>query len=174
MSNRRAKPARPANRRWTAPEDELLRRTYPDYGRMRAALPQRSMAALKHRVRTLGIAPRRHVWTNRQVARLLQLFRQGASDGDVLAAFPGMRLGQLKSKARHCGAPARRPAPIPFGDPALDAIRLLAFRRGLSLVALDRILRTGRYYQKSRRDPRLAPILRAAALFGAGVRIEWD
>ncbi|CAM3235184.1 hypothetical protein SAMN04488021_10565 [Paracoccus aminovorans] len=158
--------------RWTGAEDDLLRCGYPDYKQMQASLPHRSLNALRYRCRCLGMTSSRHIWTNREVRCLLELFRRGVSDRDLLASFPGMRLAQLKGKARHVGA-ERRYRPRPLDDPALDAIRARAFAAGVSLVDLDRRLKTGSYYQSCRRDVKLKPVARAAAFFGGEVTIEW-
>ena len=136
-------------------------------------LPHRSLAALKHRVRCLGIVHRRHVWTNFEVRRLREAFEKHASDKELEALFPGIRLSQIKAKAGHIRAPHRRAQRAIFEVQALDAIRHRAKARGLSYVELDRLARTGKFFQKSRRQPMLKPIARAAALLGGEVCIEW-
>lgn len=159
--------------RWTAEEDERLRSLYPHYDQLRAALPHRSLAALKRRVRCLGIVIRRHVWTNFEIRRLREAFENHVPDKDLELLFPGLRLSQIKAKAGHIKALHRRAQRVIFEVQALDVIRHRAKAHGLSYVELDRQARTGEFFQKSRRQPMLKPIVRAAALLGGEVCIEW-
>jgi|EndMetStandDraft_2_1072991.scaffolds.fasta_scaffold20472_2 hypothetical protein len=158
---------------WTADEDERLRSLYPRYDLLQSALPHRSLAALKHRARRLDIVHRRHIWTNLEVRRLREAFENHAPDKELEALFPGIRLSQIKAKAGHIKAPHRRAQRAIFKVQALDAIRHRAKARGLSYVELDRQAKTGKFYQKCRRQPMLRPIARAAALLQGDVHIEW-
>lgn len=158
---------------WTLWEDTLLRDLYPSYDLLREALPHRSVSALKHRVRHLGIVHCRHVWTNTEIRRLREAFEDHVPDKYLKALFPGLRLGQIKAKAEHIKAPHRRARRVIFGEQALDAIRERAGALGISHVELDRRARTGKFFQKSSRRPMLKPISRAAALLGGEVIIEW-
>ena len=159
---------------WSMEEDRLLRRLYPNYRQLRSALPHRSLAALKHRVRRIGIVSTRHVWTNLEVRRLRDAFEKRVSDKELEPLFPGLALGQIKAKAQHIGAPHRRGGSVLLGVKALDAIRQRARARGISLVELDRQAQTGKFFQKSRRQPMLRQISRAAEVLGGEVRIEWS
>ncbi|MGC4252404.1 MAG: hypothetical protein QM605_13335 [Sphingobium sp.] len=160
--------------RWSDGEDALLRACYPDYSVLRAHLPHRTLSALKHRVRAIGIVKRRHIWTNREVVRLRLAYEEGVTDLELAALFPQLRLCQVKSKASHIGAVRCRPKPVRFDVPALDAIRARSVEMRLSFVELDRHAKTGRYFQKSCRRPSLKHIVRAAAFLGAEVLIEWS
>src|SRR3546814_12310565 len=66
--------------RWTEEENDLLRTLYPSYDALLARMPHRSLAALKHRVRVMGIVVRRHVWTNREVRRLFEAYENSATN----------------------------------------------------------------------------------------------
>jgi hypothetical protein len=158
---------------WTAHEDERLRTLYPRYDLLRVALPHRSLSALKHRVRRLGIVRRRHIWTNLEIRRLHEAFENHVPDRELEALFPGLGLGQIKAKAGHIRAPHRRSPQVIFGVRALDAIRQRARAQGLSNVELDRRARTGKFFQKSRRQPMLKQIARAAVLLGGELCIVW-
>lgn len=160
--------------RWTDEEDRLLRSHYPDYPVLRAHFPHRTLSALKHRIRAIGIAKRRHIWTNHEIVRLRQAYEEGVTDRELAILFPELRLSQVKSKASYIGAMRRKPNPVRFDVPALDAIRVRSVGMGLSFVELDRHARTGRYFQKSCRRPLLRHIVQAAAFLGAEVSIEWS
>ena len=161
------------NIRWSAGEDATLRKLYPDYRALREHLPQRTIAALKNRIRAIGIARRRHIWTNLEVARLRKAYVDGMRGSDLMALFPGLQLSQIEKKARHIRADRREPSRAYFGEPALDAIRNRSKEMRISLVELDRLARTGRYFQSSSRRAFLKPIVRAARIMDAEVRIEW-
>lgn len=162
-----------SDQRWTAQEDALLAWHYPDYDHLREYFPHRTLAALKHRVRLIGIVARRHIWTNAEVARLHKAYETGVTDRELTALFPDLRLAQIKSKAGHIRAARRKARPVVFGVPALDAIRVRAADMRLSFVELDHGAGTGRFFQRSCRRPCLKSIARAAAFLGAEVKIDW-
>src|SRR3546814_1627674 len=85
--------------RWTEEENDLLRTLYPSYDALLARMPHRSLAALKHRVRVMGIVVRRHVWTNREVRRLFAAYENRATNVELQRLFPALRLCQIESKA---------------------------------------------------------------------------
>ncbi|WCP12271.1 hypothetical protein sphantq_00668 [Sphingobium sp. AntQ-1] len=159
--------------KWSAAEDELLRDIYPDYRALEKRLSGRTLSAIKHRVRVLGIVSRRHVWTNVEVARLRKAYRESVADKELTVLFPGLRLSQIKSKACHIGAERRKPRLALFDDPALDAIRRRSKEMCISFVELDRRAGTGRFFQKSCRRTSLKHIARAARVLQAQIRIEW-
>lgn len=159
---------------WTAEEDACVCRHYPFYDRLCIALPHRSLAALKHRVRCLSIARRRHVWTSIEVRRLQSAFAGHVPDRDLERLFPGLRLSQIKAKAGHIKAPHRRGRLVLFDVPALDTIRARARSLGMSYVELDRRAQTGRFFQASSQRPALKEICQAAAVLGGEVAIAWN
>lgn len=159
--------------RWSSGEDELVQNTYPDYRRMMRALSHRSLAALKNRARHLGVLQSRHVWTNGEVKRLRLAWESNIRGAELMLMFPGLRLSQIKSKAHHIGLRKRESHLVAFADPALSAIRRRAADRSMSLVHLDRLAGTGRFFPKSIRRPNLKHIMRAAAVLGGEVAVEW-
>src|SRR3546814_10827207 len=98
--------------RWTEEENDLLRTLYPSYDALLARMPHRSLAALKHRVRAMGIVVRRHVWTNREVRRLFEAYENGATNVELQRLFQALRLCQIKSKASPVGAVQIGRAPV--------------------------------------------------------------
>src|SRR3546814_4012606 len=123
--------------RWTEEENDLLRTLYPSYDALLARMPHRSLAALKHRVRVMGIVVRRHVWTNREVRRLFEAYENRATNVELQRLFPALRLCQIESKASHVGAVRRKAPLVTFDIPALDAIRARSVAMGLLLAELD-------------------------------------
>jgi hypothetical protein len=141
---------------------------------MRRRLPRRSLAALKHRAAVLGVVCRRHIWTNVEVDRLTSLVLAEASNKELAAAFPDLRLRQITEKARHLRLPRRKVRLVSFDDPTLIAVRKRAIDMGMSLRRLDEAAGTGRYFQKSTRRLVLAHAARAVAVLQGEIVIEWE
>lgn len=62
---------------------------------MQRRLRARSYYAIRGRARTLGVAARRHVWTNPEVKTLQALYLRGATCAQVVAAFPAQRFNEV-------------------------------------------------------------------------------
>lgn len=133
---------------WTAKEDATFIKLYPDYRALRRALRRRTYYALRNRARHLGVVKRRHVWTANEVRRLRNLYFL-ATTAELLAAFRGMSWHQIAGKARHIGLRGRKPKLKSTGILILDTIRTRASARGWSMVDLDSIAGTRRYFQKA-------------------------
>ena len=159
---------------WGEAEDSIVRASYPDYGLMTGQLPHRSLAALKHRAAILGIVRRRHVWKQTEVRKLTRLAAAGASNAELLFAFPELSLAQISYKIRHLKLPRRGPSLMDFDDVALHEVRRRAAAKNMTLVELDRQARTGRYFQKSTRRLVLGHVARATEVLGGEIRIEWE
>lgn len=162
------------SRRWSKVEDAIVRDVYPDYALMIRRLPERSLSALKHRASALGVVRRRHVWMQTEVRKLSELVAAGASKAELARAFSYLQPGQVSGKVRHLGLRCRKAPLARFDDPAISAVRKRAAGKGMSLRDLDRLARTGRYFQKSIRRLVLRHVARAALVLGGEVRIEWD
>lgn len=157
---------------WQGIEDFAVILLYPNYEAIRQLLPWRSYAAIRHRVRRLDIAQRRHVWTGSETSRLTAAFRGGASNNELTRLFPDLRPGQYLGKARHMGLPRRRPKLVAFDCPALRDIRSRAVEVGFSLRELDRKAGTGQHFQRSTRRICLRSIVRAAAFLGGEIALR--
>ncbi|KFC73078.1 hypothetical protein FG93_01820 [Bosea sp. LC85] len=157
---------------WQGIEDFAVILLYPNYEAIRQLLPWRSYSAIRHRVRRLDIARRRHIWTAPEISRLTAAFRDGASNDELTRLFPDLRPGQYLGKAQHIGLPKRRPKLIAFDCLALRDIRSRAAEVGFSLRDLDRKAGTGQYFQRSTRRICLRSIVRAVALLGGEVALR--
>lgn len=132
---------------WTDREMALLAVIFPDYKRAVAVLQRRTYAAVKGRARAMGLTTTRHLWTGAEVSRLRKLFPT-ADRETLLAAFPGVELGQIKAKARESGIHRQRRPFKSTGIPPIDQIRARAFKLNISMVDLDDMARTKPYFQK--------------------------
>lgn len=162
-----------SGKRWSVREDQTLAMLYPDYGEIQRRLKRRSYYAIRGRARTLGIVTRRHVWTHPEVKRLRTLYRRGATRAEANAAFPGLSQSQICSKARHIRLVRARRDPYKLGVVPLDAVRKQATARGLSWRKLDKIAKTGRYFQQTTRRVDWAHLARAIEKLGGTIEIAW-
>lgn len=141
---------------------------------MMGQLPHRSLAALKHRAATLGIVRRRHVWKQTGVRKLIRLVAAGASNAELLSAFPELGPARISYKIGHLKLPRRGPDLVDFDELALHEVRRRAAAKSMTLVELDRQARTGRYFQKSTRRLMLGHVARATEVLGGEIEIEWE
>jgi len=158
---------------WSAGEDRIIRTLYPDYPQMQRCLPKRSYSAIRSRARKLGVAAKRHVWTNRNVATLRTLYLQGATRADINAAFPNLTQCQICSKAAHIRLVRARRTPHALGIPPLDEVRKQAALRGWTLRKLDKAAKTGRYFQQTTRRVDWNHLAKAAKVLRGEIKITW-
>ena len=160
---------------WTKEEDDIVRELYPDYKALRRKLRRRTYNAIKERARTLEVAHRRHVWLASEVSRLRRLYPR--SDRlDILAAFPGLRWRQIAGKAGHIRVHRYRRRLSRTGHPLIDHIRDRAFELNMSMVDLDAMARTKKYFQKAgwaNGNLNRRALVRAVEALGGEVSVRW-
>jgi len=96
---------------WTAAEVKHLRRFYPDYRKACAALPNRSLNAIRSKAFRLRITRSRRVWSEDELKRMKAPYRQRQPMHEILALLPGKTKRQIWRKARYSGW--RRPRAPP-------------------------------------------------------------
>lgn len=133
---------------WTARELALLAVMFPDYKRAVAVLERRTYAAVKNQARSMGLTDPSHIWTGAAVARLRKLHRAG-DRAALLAAFPEVPKQKIKYKIRHLGLISGRSPFKITGIPPIDLIRQRAFDLNISMVELDAMASTKKYFQKA-------------------------
>ncbi|MGA0603513.1 hypothetical protein ACO2Q3_22590 [Caulobacter sp. KR2-114] len=160
---------------WTPRERDIIREHYPNYRRIYELLPHRTPKAIRVRAHEMGVVRRRHIWTNLEVLKLRSLYARKASDKELKAAFPNLRLRQIHGKAWHIRAPSRLGRPFKvLGVPALDSVRAKAREHGLTLLDLDLLAKTKHYFRRCCRRPNWKYINRAVQLFEGTLVVEWD
>lgn len=160
---------------WTSAEGRTVRRLYPDYDAMMQALPHRTYWSLRNATSKFAADKkhRRQLWTAREVSLLTKLIRRGACLAEVMLAMPDRNKHQLKCQAYSLGLKFGRRY-VAFDAQALHQVRQLATEYGFSLIELDRIARTGRYFQKSTRHPVYKHILKAIRALGGTLDVDWN
>jgi len=159
--------------RWSPREDRIIGTLYPNYAEMQRRLRPRSYYAIRARARTLGLVTRRHIWTNSEVTKLRALYLRGATRTEVAAAFPGLRSHQITSKARHIRLIRGEREPYALGIPAIDIVRKQAALRGWTWRKLDKLAKTGRYFQQTTRRVDWSHLARAIDVLGGTIDIDW-
>jgi hypothetical protein len=141
---------------------------------MRRRLPTRSYGALRSRARHLGVAASRYIWTNHNEDKLRKLYQQGATRAEVAAAFPLLTQSQICSKAAHIRLVRARRTPYVLGIPPLDKVGKKAALRGWTLRKLDKIAKTGRYFQQTTRRVDWKLLARAIEVLGGTIAFIWQ
>lgn len=161
---------------WTKEEDAKMRHLYPDYKKLQRALRRRTYCSLRNRARSLGIAKKRHTWKGEDIVKLRKLYPEGSRDS-ILSAFPGVEWSKIAARANAAKIwRRRRPFKI-TGHSLLDAIRARAFELNISMVDLDDMAKTKRYFQKaqwiSSGVVNRKMLLRAIEALNGNISIEW-
>lgn len=161
---------------WTAEEDATLVGCFPDYKLAMKRLKRRTYYACRERASVLGLVKRRPQWTAAGVSRLRKIIRT-ASDEELLEAFPGRSLTQIRYKARLLRI-RNGPPPLKLTSiDAIDQIKLRAREMNYSMRELDGIVGTRTYFLKagwSRGRLNYDAIAKAAEAMGGHLVIEWD
>ncbi len=166
-----------ANRRWTEPEDIVLRELADRPLReIRAKLPHRSEGAIRRRRADLDLTPPRAFWTNQDI----DLLKKNTAKIDIVELcklFPKRTIRQDQSKCVHLGI-HRGTAPLTStGNWLCDAIRDRCRELGYSMRKLDGMAKTGTYFEfrswHAKEGHRWVPMVKAARMLGGELRVEW-
>lgn len=117
-------------------EIEHLRRTYPDYRKACALLPNRSLSAIKSNAFRLRITRTRRIWSDNDVKRLKAPYRRGRPMHEILALLPGKTKNQIWTRARHSGWRRPQRPPKIYELKPYDEVRARAFTSKLSMREL--------------------------------------
>jgi hypothetical protein len=162
---------------WTEREDDILRASYPDYKKARRRLPRRTYYALRNRVQELDIQKRRHIWRASEISRLRKLYTY-ANSKEIRSEFPFATWRQIEGVARHYKIRRPRRRLCSTSIPVLDLIRGRCYELGYSMVDLDSIAKTGKYFQTARwhSNRRLSGkyVCRAIEALGGSISVVWD
>ena len=162
-------------RPWTHEEEETVRTHYPDYGAIGTRLPHRSYSSLRSRAERLGLRPKRHVWTQLEVARLKRVWSQRRPTDETLrATFAGFTLTQILAKAHGLGLVRERRAPKVLGVAVLDAVRQRAHDEGMTMRDLDVVSGTRRYFQQTVRRVVWRHVAAGVEALGGRLIPSWD
>lgn len=161
---------------WTKKEDDIVRALYPDYRALQKALRRRTYHALRARARTLDIVKRRRLWLASEVSRLRRMYPK-ATRHELLTAFPDMAWEKITYKGRHVGIYRARRRLATTGHPLIDTIRIRAQHLNLSMVDLDAMAGTRRYFQKAawcNGNFNRKAVLRAVEVLGGELSVHWE
>lgn len=171
--NGRAGKRTSSRRKWAGREDAILEKFYPHYEKISRRLKTRSYHAIKSRARKLEISVSRHVWTNQEVSRIIDLYSKGKTPAEISVTFPYLTAGQIAGKAQHLNLRRARRKCYLLGIPPIDAVRERAAELGWTWRKLDRLADTGRYFQQTTRQVNWAHLAKAIAMLGGQIQITW-
>jgi hypothetical protein len=158
---------------WTASETKLLRRCYPDYRRACAALPGRTLNAIRSKARRLGITQPLRIWSDENLNRLKGPYRQGVPMCELTALFPGKTAKQIWGRAAYSGWRRPRKPPKPTGLIADDTVKAKAFAYKLTQRDLDALAGTRGYFLRRPSRTNWKNISRAVEVLDGQLSIEW-
>lgn len=163
------------DRIWTEAEDNCVRCLYPDYSKMKEALPLRSHGAIRLRVQTLGIGRKNKRWTTRDLSNMRKHYPTAAWSL-LNEMFPGRTRIELRAFAYDHGIIRKRQY-LRSGIPIIDACIERAVSLNLSLRDLDEIARTRGYFEQRRwknvKSIDGRHVLRAIKLLDGEITVNW-
>lgn len=160
---------------WTEQEDFVCRLFYPDYFALRQILYNRSEHAIKARCRKLGLVRKRHSWTPLKKQKLRRLYPE-ATHEELLAAFPGVDIQNIRSAARYYGYRRKKKPYKITGIPALDQLRSRCYDIKWTMRDADEEAGTKRYFQtRGYRStyPNFRAIHRGVEALGGRLEVKW-
>lgn len=136
---------------WTCDEEEIVQRLYPDYSKLKTALPHRSYHAIRKRACDLGIVRKRIAWTNKEMAYFKKCYPV-CTMKELLELFPHRTEVQLKAVASLKKLTKDRRSGLlkPTGRPIFDAIRHRASELNYSMRDVDALAGTKSYFLNGR------------------------
>ncbi len=162
---------------WVPNEDQLVRNLYPDYEALRRKLPHRTYPAIRYRAGALGLSKKRHIWTMAELGRLKKKYEAGVPKEAILAEFPHATWDQITGVAGFHGFQRKNQKFKSTGIAIIDAIRDRADKMNLTMVDLDAMARTKRYFQKAGwhgLGSNGKYVARAIEALGGRLLVEWD
>lgn len=162
---------------WTESEVAAVRQLYPDYRALVAALPNRTLEAIRCKAKKLDIVTNRHIWTAAEHSKLRMMY-PGASQQSILASLPGLSWRQITDHAQRSRFGRKKPPYRLTGWPLLDEVRLRCRDLDFTMADLDQMAGTKayfrhQYWRKSRRRASLAVSKAVVALDGT-LRAQWN
>ncbi|TNV13246.1 SANT/Myb domain-containing protein [Ochrobactrum teleogrylli] len=134
------------SRLWTPDEDQICRQYGTNYSVLMEKLPHRTYLALRSRCQKLGLRPKRQLMTAAELSKLRRLGPTAPAD-KLLQEFPTRTLAQLHALRKHYKISRPKPPLVATGYPILDAIRQRCAELNYSMVDLDALAHTKRYFQ---------------------------
>jgi hypothetical protein len=158
---------------WTSSEITLLRHFYPDFRRLCAVLPHRSLAAIRAKASRLSITRPLKIWSEHDLKRLKTPYCRGVPMPELMTAFPGKTAKQIWARAAHSGWRRPRKPPKLRNMKAYDTVRVQAFALKLTMRDLAILSRTKSYFLQRPYRVNWSKINKAATLLEGDLSIVW-
>lgn len=163
---------------WTAREDALLARYYPNYFLLQIALPHRTHNARKIRAFALGLTKKRNRWTDAEKSWLLHNYEISPWK-KILENIPNHSRQGILTKARELGLSHHNSLEYSskrkFDNNILEQIRRKADELRFTLQELDEEVGIPGYFTRFRPSSqiRIDAIEKALAAMGGELVIRW-
>jgi hypothetical protein len=161
-------------RLWIDAEIRLLRRFYPDYERACAALPGRSLSAVKSKAFRMGITRPLRIWSDEDLKHLKGPYRQGMPVHEIRAFLPSKTAKQIWRRAAHSGWHRPRKPPKVTGLKPDDDVKARAFAYQLTVRDLAYFSDTGGYFLRRPSRTNWKKISKAVAVLEGSLSIVWN
>jgi len=159
---------------WTDAEIQVLYQS-PSNLQVHERLPHRTVKAIEHQRRKLGLSRQLHWWTAAEISKLRRMYPR-CSKEEICATFPHVTWCSIEHAARRHNFRREKPRYKPTGHPAVDQILEKCYSIGWSLVDLDREAKTRGYFAHGCRQgngPNYKAIGRALNVLQGRISIEW-
>ncbi len=161
---------------WSDEEIQIIRSLYPDYVKIESALKTRTLVAIKHKCRAIGLGRRIHLWSAGEIAKLRRLF-PSASKEKLMAEFSFTTWQNIRSTAYRYGfRQKRRPYPK-AANPLMNAVLERCMAIGWSMADLDAACGFEKYFNRrnwTHRTSNSKAVFKAIEVLGGKVSVVWD
>lgn len=165
---------------WSKADDDTILRLYPDFEALAVALPNRTRDAIRVHASAYGLRKQdQKSWSSRDERTLREINKRQGIKRNYMEAFPARSYVQICSKLQKMGLQRRRPPPVLFGVPIIDAVRRRAWDEGVNFRELDAATGGGRYWRKDSRKAATdgiswGRVARAVEYLGGTLNAVWD
>lgn len=156
---------------WTEAEIKRLHSFYPNYRKAYAALPCRSLSAIKSKAFRLRITRSRQVWSESDLKRMKAPYRQGRPIDEIVGLLPGKTKKQIWARASHSGWHRPRTPPKIYNFKAYDQIRDRAFAFKFTMRDLAFLSATGNYFLRQPTQNNWKKIYKAVSLLNGQLSV---
>lgn len=169
-----------ALRRWTPPEDAVIRASFPNFGLAAAVLTWRTRAGIKDRASALGLRQPDFYWSKSNQELILRCVERGEGLSAITMRFPGKTkhsiarlVARLGKKGSWCGTPPSLNSPHLI----ITDIKQRCLDKGVPFKAISHAAGTkGLLKSNTIRKAGLshARIAKAVELLGGELYAEWE
>lgn len=160
---------------WTGAEDDILRKSYPNYQAMKQAMPHRTRIAIWSRCREIGLKRTRHRWLAIEISKLRKLY-PSSPRSVICNEFPDVSWVNIRKAATYYGLRRNPRKHRRTGKPVIDIILSRIEEIEWTLADLDAESGTGNYFRRHywrRHRLNFNAIAKAVRALDGDLEISW-